>query len=395
MPSGELEYLLQGETDRVEWKSSPRKTDQILQAVCALANDLGASSQPGYLVIGVHPTTGEIVDLPADEDSVQQDIVNRIESTRLVPTPSYSIQIQREGGKPVVIMTVAPYPVPPVVTVNGVAWVRRGTSTVKAREADLINLRERRPDHHLPFDTRVLAAASRGDLRLAALRAEWEAEREADEDPDTFPGLDAWLTQRQLGVPVQGDWKPNAAGVLVFGDSPQDLLPGAFVELVRYAGDDVDAEVVERKTITGNLPDQLETLWTQLKAHNAEIPSKAAGMREAFAPAYPDEALKELARNLIQHRLYEGTNAPSRVEWYDRRIELSNPGGPYGRAAEGQFGEHSDYRNPLVTGKLAELGYVQRLGRGVRRVRLLLERNGNPPLEVEIDGYTRVIVRRQ
>jgi ATP-dependent DNA helicase RecG len=241
----------------------------------------------------------------------------------------------------------------------------------------------------------VLAAAARGDLRLAALRAEWEAEREADEDPETFPNLDAWLTQRQLGAPVAGDWKPNAAAVLVFGDSPQDLLPGAFVELVRYAGDDVEADVAERKTITGNLPDQLETLWIQLKAHNAEIPSGTGGMREAFAPAYPDDALKELARNMIQHRLYEGTNAPSRVEWYDRRIEFSNPGGPYGRATEGQFGEHSDYRNPLITSKLAELGYVQRLGRGVRRVRLLLERNGNPPLEVETDGYTRVIVRRR
>jgi predicted HTH transcriptional regulator len=47
----------------------------------------------------------------------------------------------------------------------------------------------------------------------------------------------------------------------------------------------------------------------------------------------------------------------------------------------------------MVTAGLVELGYVQQLGRGLRRTRLLLERNGNPPLEVEKDGFTRLILR--
>jgi len=72
-----------------------------------------------------------------------------------------------------------------------------------------------------------------------------------------------------------------------------------------------------------------------------------------------------------------------------------NPGGPYGHAAEGEFGTHSDYRNPLLTARLAAAGYVQQLGRGVRRARLQLEKNGNPPLVVETDGFTRVVVRRR
>jgi len=44
---------------------------------------------------------------------------------------------------------------------------------------------------------------------------------------------------------------------------------------------------------------------------------------------------------------------------------------------------------------LAAEGYVERLGRGIRRARLQLERNGNPPLQVETDGFTRVVVRRR
>ena len=100
-----------------------------------------------------------------------------------------------------------------------------------------------------------------------------------------------------------------------------------------------------------------------------------------------------LLRNLVQHRQYEGTHAPGRVEWFDDRIEFSNPGGPFGRASEGTFGEHSDYRNPSITKGLVELGYVQQLGRGISRARFELERNGCPPLEVETDGFIRVLVR--
>jgi ATP-dependent DNA helicase RecG len=133
-----------------------------------------------------------------------------------------------------------------------------------------------------------------------------------------------------------------------------------------------------------------------LSAHLERVPARTGppdDIREGYVPQYPLEALKELVRNLVQHRLYEGTHAPGRIEWYTDRIEFSNPGGPYGRASEGELGEHTDYRNPVVTAELVELGYVEQLGRGIRRVRLQLERNGNPPLAAEVDGFTRVIVR--
>jgi len=167
------------------------------------------------------------------------------------------------------------------------------------------------------------------------------------------------------------------------------------IDLVRYQGIDHDAAIANRRLVSGTLSDQLDVGWAWLSAQNVSRPQDAGGIRLGFVPEYPDEALKELLRNMVQHRLYEGTNAPGRVEWFDGRIEFSNPGGPYMRAAEGDFGAHSDYRNPLITSRLVAAGYVQQLGRGVRRARLQLERNGNPPLEIETDGFTRLIVRRR
>jgi ATP-dependent DNA helicase RecG len=273
--------------------------------------------------------------------------------------------------------------------------VEWGTVTERARESDLLRLRERRPEHRQPFDYRLVHGATLDDLRLSELRSMYEAANEADHDPESFPGIEAWLTRKDLGRVVAGTWTPNAAAILLFGENAQAFFPGAVVEFVRYRGTEVDAAVAFRKSIAGTLPQQLEALWAQLSAHLVSLPVAAEGIRTVYRPEYPLEALRELARNLVQHRLYEGTHAPGRVEWFNHRIVFSNPGGPFGQAGEGEFGSHADYRNPTITRWLVELGYVEQLGRGIRLVKRMLAQNGNPDLAVEIDGFTSVTVRNE
>ncbi|MDP9120357.1 MAG: putative DNA binding domain-containing protein [Acidobacteriota bacterium] len=394
----EREEALAEEGERVEWKQSARQSEELLRAACALANDLGNSRRPGYLVIG-KARDGALVGVERDlvkRDEEQQKLTNRLTSTKLFPSPVFSVEAVDEQGVPLLIVRIEPYPVPPVVTVGGdTVWVRKGNTTRKATESDLVRLRERRPERYQPFDYRPLSGATLGDLRLAFLQEMYRAARGDDRDAESFPDLERWLTKKELGRAVEGIWTPNAAALLLFGESPQSFLPGAAVEFVRYGGTDVDAGVVLRKAATGTLSDQLEAIWAQLSANLAQIPEPESGIRTPYGPEYPLDALKELARNLVQHRLYEGTHAPGRVEWFEDRIELSNPGGPFGQASEGEFGSHADYRNPTITRWLVELGYVEQLGRGIRRVRKTMAQNGNPELEVEVDGFTRLVVRRR
>jgi ATP-dependent DNA helicase RecG len=392
MTPEEIREVLTGESERVEWKQSTADVSGILHAVGALANDLGDSRKPGFVVLGI-VDDGRIAGLRGDLDQEQQKLASRLSSTRLLPTPTYTMEAVEQDGKTVLMVRIDPYPVPPVVTVDGTAWVRRGTVTERARESDLLRLRERRPEHRQPFDYRLVHGATLEELRLSELRPMYEAAREADHDPESFPGIEAWLTRRDLGRTVEGTWTPNAAAILLFGENPQATFPGAVVEFVRYRGTEVDAAVALRKSIAGTLPQQLEALWAQLSAHLVSIPVSAEGIRTLYRPEYPLEALRELARNLVQHRLYEGTHAPGRVEWFNDRIVFSNPGGPFGQASEGEFGSHADYRNPTITRWLVELGYVEQLGRGIRLVRRMLAQNGNPDLAVEIDGFTSVTVR--
>jgi ATP-dependent DNA helicase RecG len=114
-------------------------------------------------------------------------------------------------------------------------------------------------------------------------------------------------------------------------------------------------------------------------------------------PDYPLVALQQLARNAILHRTYEGTNAPVRIYWFSDRIEIQNPGGPYGQVNRNNFGTGiTDYRNPYVAEAMKNLGYIQRFGIGIQLARKALERNGNPPPEfTPEDTAVLALVRRR
>lgn len=396
MPSIDITPLLVTETDRIEWKESAAREDKILQAVCALANDLGDTRRPGHLLIGVDKN-GKIKGVAATGtqiDDEQRTLSERLRSIKILPTPSFDLEAIEVEDKLVFVLSVHPAPVLPVA-VDSVVWVRSGSTTVRARDADLQRLRDRQSAQNRTFDSRVVTSATLDDLNITELQRAYDAAKETDDEQDSFPPLENWLMQRQLVERIDGAWRPNHTALLAYGRSPQTVLPGAYVDFIRYTGTDVDAEITSRKTAMGTLSDQLDVLWAQLEANNSSTPLHSTGLQAPFINDYPPKALKELARNLVQHRAYEGTNAPSRVEWYDDRIEFSNPGAPFGRASEGTFGEHSDYRNPTITATLAALGYVEAAGRGIRRVRLALERAGYPDIDVVTNGFTRITIRRR
>ena len=111
---------------------------------------------------------------------------------------------------------------------------------------------------------------------------------------------------------------------------------------------------------------------------------------------YPLTALQQLTRNAVMHRSYENTNAPVRVYWFDDRIEIHNPGGPFGAVTQENFGRPgvSDYRNPVLAGVLKNLGFVQRFGFGIAAARKAMAANGNPPPEFHVEANNVLAILR-
>jgi ATP-dependent DNA helicase RecG len=97
------------------------------------------------------------------------------------------------------------------------------------------------------------------------------------------------------------------------------------------------------------------------------------------------------------HRSYFGSNAPIRVYWFNDRIRITNPGGPFGMGIE-EFGNPDavGYRNPNLAGALKDLGFVQRFGAGIGLARSELTKNGNLPLELDPSAnYVSVTLRQR
>jgi predicted HTH transcriptional regulator len=55
--------------------------------------------------------------------------------------------------------------------------------------------------------------------------------------------------------------------------------------------------------------------------------------------------------------------------------------------------EYADYRNPLITKYVVDLGYIEQFGGGVRRVKAALEKNSNPTLELDTNGHIKLVLR--
>jgi len=206
----ELQTVLHAESERVEWKQSAKDTVKIGRAICALANDLGATHQPGYVVIGIKDD-GQLIGAfqeDANTDQEQQSLVSRLSSSQLVPTPSFNVEVVSAQGHRLLVIVVYPYLVPPVVTFDGDVLVRRGPSTIRASHADRQRLQERRPLNTLSFDLRPFSAAALDDLELAPLTLRYEQEKNVEEEA-VCPELCAWLTQHELGRMTADHWSPN------------------------------------------------------------------------------------------------------------------------------------------------------------------------------------------
>ena len=99
--------------------------------------------------------------------------------------------------------------------------------------------------------------------------------------------------------------------------------------------------------------------------------------------------------NICQHRAYNGSNSPAHVYEYADRLEFDNTGNLYGKARPENFPMETDYRNPLISGVMRALGFVNRFGMDIGLVADELKENGNPPAEYILSEPSsfKVIVR--
>jgi len=270
-----------------------------------------------------------------------------------------------QGGE-VAAITVWPCDTPPV-RYKGRVHVRWGPRAGLASAQDERILNERRRHRDRPFDVQPVADASLADLERLRFEQEYLPSLVAR---DVLLANDRSYEQKLAStklIVAENDPVPTVLGLLVCGKSPSDWLGGAYTQFLRIAGTDLTDPVGDEEVIHATVADQIRRLEEKLETHNRRRVSFASHDRETVAEDYALDALRQLVRNAYMHRSYEATNAPVRVYWFDDRIEIHNPGGPFGSVTVENFGQPgiTDYRNPNLAEALRALGYVQRFGAGI------------------------------
>jgi len=389
MDTVEVVALLQDlETDRVERKESLSDSDRVRQAICAFANDLPDHRLPGVIGIGIDDA-GKAVGLEVTDDLLLR-LAQMRDNGGIYPFPSMTVSRVMIDGSQVAVVVVQPSTSPPV-QYKGRTWIRVGPRRAIATPEEELRLAERRVNAALPFDARPLSGATLADKDIERFRLEVLPQLVA---PDVLEANGRTVIQQLASLRLAGtNGVPTAAGVLLCSSEPEQWLPGAWVQFLRFEGSTLADPILSQHRIGGPLPQTILEAEEVLRGH-IETRVKVAGPAvEERVPNVPFEAIQQVVRNALIHRTYEATNAPVRISWFDDRVEVLSPGGPYGLVQAASFGEPgvTDYRNPTLAGALARMGFVQRFGVGLQIARSQMERNGSLPPEFQLEP-TNVLV---
>ncbi len=370
-----------GESDGVEFTESLKDLDKIRQAVCAFANDLPDHREPGLVFIGVKDD-GSCANVTID-DELLQTLGGLRSDGKILPFPTIEAGKRILKGCNVAVVQVQPSDNPPV-KVDGRCWIRVGPRRAQATVEEERRLTEKRRWGNVSYDMQGVRGTSvENDLDTRKFENEYLPFAVSPEVLEE--------NERNFGEQLQAlrltaqDGTPTVTAILTLGKDPRYWFPGAYIQFVRYAGNEVTGAILDQTELFGPLLDQLREIDSLLK-RNISTALDIRGEKHAEEPDYPFEALRELVRNAVIHRNYENSNTPVRVMWFADSVEISNPGSVYGSVTRENFGNPgvTDYRNPTIAEAMKNLGFMQRFGLGIQTARRALAANGNPPPDFDI-----------
>jgi len=148
------------------------------------------------------------------------------------------------------------------------------------------------------------------------------------------------------------------------------------------------APITGRQEISGRISEMYRQAEVLFRAYNKVAVDVFSAPTAIVTPDYPETAFRQIMCNAIMHRRWEENNAPIHFYWYDDRIEITSPGGPYGEVTPDNFGQPGaiSYRNRNLAEVMSNLDLGQRFGYGLKWARDTMKANGNPPIEFLVDS---------
>jgi ATP-dependent DNA helicase RecG len=358
MNKKELDFILQeGEGFKIEFKESMKHLDK---EIVALANASG-----GRIFAGVDDD-GKIkgIKITNELKSQVQDIANNCDPL---------INIKLSVFNDVLIINVPESSDKPHKCSSGF-YLRKGANSQKMKREEIVDFifsQGKRKFDSLPHKNFKLREVDKNILRDFLKKAGVEEKLPVH---GTLFNLGVLHTKRLV----------NNAGVLFFSKSPKRYFINAYITCARYLGTD-KVEILDRVDFEGNLISQVEEA-VKFVRRNTRLSYKIKNIQREEIPEYPLEAVREAIVNSVMHRDYFETGAHVQVDIFDNRMVITNIGSLIKPLTKEKLGELAVRRNPLIADLFHRIGYVERMGTGLKRIKKQCQKQ-NIGVKIETNGF--------
>lgn len=349
--------ILLGEDSTRQFKVDVKNADSLASEIAAFAKSDG-----GTILIGV-ADNGSTPGLSGDEVTrINQLIGNAASHLVRSPIAVQTRNVALKNGRIVIVLSVPKGIDKPYFDKNGVIWLKAGADKRRVNSKEelrrLFQLTHQFHGDELPTNAGVdkLDKLRFRDFLLDVYQRDY---------PDSTTELTRLLQNMNLAT---DDGRLNLAGVLLFAQRPEWIVPQFVIKAIRYPGNEIHATGYhDTEDFTGPLPKLFEgaLFFIMRNLHKVQA---GRGVNAPGLPEVPEAVFEELLVNALVHRDYL-VSAPIRLFVFDNRIEIISPGYlPNNLTVEKIRAGNSNIRNPILVSYVAKgLLPYHGLGSGIKR----------------------------
>ncbi|MBP3273033.1 MAG: putative DNA binding domain-containing protein, partial [Ruminococcus sp.] len=205
---------------------------------------------------------------------------------------------------------------------------------------------------------------------------------------------------------VQKDDKPTLAAQMLFGLYPQAYFPQLGIIAVSVPGTEIgetdidSSRFIDNQRIEGTIPEMLDgaLAFVRKNTRTKTIIDPDTGKRRDRSD-YPVNSVREAVLNALVHRDYSihTEGMPIQLRIFADRLEITNPGGLYGRLSIDTLGKiQPGTRNPVIATALEVMDVTENRYSGIPTILRECKAHSLPAPEfVNLRGEFTVIFRLQ
>ena len=346
-----------GEDSTRQLKADVRNAESLASEMAAFANTDG-----GTIFLGVSDD-GSIPGLSGpDVARINQLISNAASHLVRSPIAVQTENVALDSGRLMIVLTVPKGIDKPYFDKNGVIWLKAGSDKRRVNSKEELR---RLFQFTNQFHADELPTKA-GIEKLDKLRfRDFLRDIHKQEYPDSSNELTRLLQNMNLAT---DNGRLNLAGVLLFAEQPEWIVPQFVVKAIRYPGNKIHAtDYIDTEDFSGPLPKLFDSALAFVMRNLHKVQA-GRGVNAPGTPEIPETVFEELLVNALIHRDYL-VSAPIRLFVFDNRIEIISPGHlPNNLTVEKIRAGNSNIRNPILVSYVAKgLLPYHGLGSGIKR----------------------------